>query len=174
MTSLICLVSSNVSMISKEPTVQGTHTYTQKTSLNAHEHHPLRHRNRSIRILHLQVPCVKTILVNFNPIPASSHFTRYHLPNKANILFCFFNQQYWLYAIENVFFNTYYLILVGYICYAYVLKQKNEASEYTIPILHKRLNLENNPLNMQKIIFYCVLGVLLAVYVAIFIVSIVY
>ena len=49
-------------------------------------------------------------------------YTQCHI---ANILFCFYNEQYWLYAVENYGFNLSFLFIVGYVCRAYVLKGKN-------------------------------------------------
>lgn len=47
----------------------------------------------------------------------------------VNILFCLFNRDYWMYALETYFCNLYYLVLVAYICKAYLLKQRSAYSQ---------------------------------------------
>lgn len=47
----------------------------------------------------------------------------------ANIIFCLYNEQYWLYAIESYLYNLYYLAIVSYICRAYILKYRRKNIE---------------------------------------------
>jgi len=48
----------------------------------------------------------------------------YNFNHLDNIIFCFYNQQYWLFATESYLFSLYYLAIVSYVCRAYVLKKR--------------------------------------------------
>lgn len=79
----------------------------------------------------------------------------------ANILFCFFNQQYWLYAVENYAYNLYFLFMVGYVCRAYLLKTKSAKLSAA-----KENSGENK--NKEKTLFYAIFIALLVLYTGIF------
>jgi hypothetical protein len=87
----------------------------------------------------------------------------------ANILFCFYNEQYWLYAIECYGYNLYFLFMVGYVCRAYVLKTRSGRLDFSLgPSFAKRTE---EARNREKAIFYSIFITLIVLYTAIFIAS---
>ena len=68
----------------------------------------------------------------------------------------------------------YYLVLVSYICYHYVLAHGPEEKEDLMRKLNINLKLETQyPKSSQKVIFFCVVGVLMALYITMYIISLV-
>jgi hypothetical protein len=92
----------------------------------------------------------------------------------VNIFFCFYNEQFWLYASEDYFYSMYYLVLVSYICYHYVLTHAPEEKEDLMRKLNINLRLETQePKSSQRVIFFCVVGVLTALYLTMYIISVI-
>lgn len=67
----------------------------------------------------------------------------------------------------------YYLMLVGYICYAFVLKHGATEKDDLMSRLNANLR-QDEPKITHRVLFGCVLGVLIAIYFCIFITSLVY
>lgn len=88
---------------------------------------------------------------------------RYPSPHAANILFCFFNEQYWLYAVENYAYNLYFLLIVAYVARAYVLKGRTARTPEE----------KNNARGRDKMIFYGVFVAVVVLYSVIFVASVV-
>ena len=83
-------------------------------------------------------------------------------------MFCLYNEQYWLYALENYTYNLYYLFIVGYICKAYLLKlriKEREVGQMKETVDQQRTK--------QKTIFYIAFSVLVLIYTGVFVVSVV-
>lgn len=87
----------------------------------------------------------------------------------VNILFCFFNADYWLYAVETYFYNLYYLFLVGYVAKSYLLKYR-QIINFKQFLLDPQ-NLINR--NRERTIFFIIFGSVLAVYTALMVTSVV-
>lgn len=83
-------------------------------------------------------------------------------------MFCLYNGQYWLYALENYTYNLYYLFIVGYICKAYLLKLRKEERE--VGEMKESVDQQRN---RQKTIFYIVFSILVLIYTGVFVVSVV-
>lgn len=89
-------------------------------------------------------------------------------------MFCFFNGQYWLYAVENYTYNLYFLVMVGYVCKAYVLKArlaKGELGGLGLGVLGKDNSGDGQGQNKNKIIFYSVFIAISVLYTCIFVAS---
>lgn len=83
-------------------------------------------------------------------------------------MFCLYNEQYWLYALENYTYNLYYLFIVGYICKAYLLKlriKEREPGQMKESVDQQRTK--------QKTMFYVVFSILVLIYTGVFVVSVV-
>jgi hypothetical protein len=90
---------------------------------------------------------------------------QYPPPHAANILFCFYNEQYWLYAVENYTYNLYFLAIVGYVCRAYLLKGRSARQAATDPKGEGRIR--------EKTIFFAVFIALIVLESIIFVASVV-
>lgn len=141
--------------------------------VSAQQCHPAAHGgiDRHIR-LQIQAGTQCLAAVDFGlPLGLPS---RYASPYQANILFCFFNEQYWLYAVESYAYNLYFLFIVGYVCRAYVLKSRpgrGELGGLGSGLLVKESSADTR--NREKVIFYSVFISLLVLYTGIFAASMV-
>jgi len=96
------------------------------------------------------------------------------MPDSANMMFCWFNEDYWLFALETYLFNLYYLSIVSYVCKCYLLKYRqntgNTLVQKLLPSRHSNSTSASSP---DKIIFYSVFVAMGILYTAIFILSII-
>lgn len=91
------------------------------------------------------------------------------------MMFCWFNQDYWLFALETYFFNLYYLSIVGYVCKSYLLKyRQNTATGIVQKLMPSHLIQNGADFNYEKIVFYSVFVAMSVLYTAIFISSIIF
>lgn len=112
------------SKISKAPIAHGTPCPTQKIYRVPPE---LTFPGRFLpadRGLRVAVPAGTPPLAADHPLPDGGLPPGYPSGYTANLLFCFFNEEYWLYAVESYAYNLYFLFIVAYVCRAYVLKGK--------------------------------------------------
>jgi hypothetical protein len=89
-------------------------------------------------------------------------------------MFCLYNQQYWLYALEIYSYNLYYLFIVGYICKAYLLKTRHlDRGDRANSQLHILKESAYTLKNQWKTAFFVVFIGLIVLYTAIFVLSII-
>ena len=67
-----------------------------------------------------------------------------------------------------------YLVLVSYICYAYILKHSSLDKDDLMTKLNRNLNCAQEPKLTTKVIFAIVVFALVAVYLSIFITSVIW
>ena len=85
-----------------------------------------------------------------------AHSPQYPAPHPANILHIIWYREFWLFALETYFFKVYFMVLVCYICQAYLLKRRGKGAR-----------------NKQRLAMGIIVGLLLGFETAVFIASVV-